>query len=69
MQVDEQTSVNSISNGHSDNECSDSSGKRSKASTKRCRKKPRSRPSAAEMLDFLKSYSQKGAQVEELRKA
>ena len=39
--------------------CSDSSGKRSKANTsrKRCRKIARSRSSAAEMLEFLHSYS------------
>ena len=75
VQVDEPTSVNRNSNEQSDNEsssesltgetCSDSSGKRSKASTKRFRKKPRSRSSAAEMLDFLKCYSEKREKVEE----
>ena len=75
VQIDEQTSVNCNSNGQSDNEsssesltgetCSDSSGKRSKASTKTCRKKPRSRSSVAEMLKFLKSYSEKREKVDE----
>ena len=32
---------------------------------KRCRKRPRSRSSAAEMLDFLKAYSEKREKVEE----
>ena len=78
VQVDEPTSVNRVNcngNEQSDNEssseslmgetCSDSSGKRSKASTKRFCKKPRSQSSAAEMLDFLKCYSEKREKVEE----
>lgn len=32
---------------------------------KRCRKRPKSRSSAAEMLDFLQSYSEKREKVEE----
>ena len=47
-------------------ESSDSSGKRSKAATKkRCRKKPKSRSSATEMLDFLQMYSEKRDKAEE----
>lgn len=46
--------------------CSDSSENRNKASKKgRCRKKPKSRSSAAEMLQFLKSYSERREKMEE----
>lgn len=46
---------------------SGSAGKRSNATKKklRCRKKPKSRSSAAQMLEFLKSYSDKQEKVEE----
>ena len=64
MQVDDQNSVSCNSGHQSDDEspsesltgetCSDSSGKRGKAGTKRFRTKARSRSSAAEILDFLK---------------
>ena len=75
MQSSDHNSVSCNSGHKSDDEsssesltretCSDSSGKRSKAGTKRFRKKARSRSSAAEMLDFLKSYGEKREKVEE----
>ena len=71
VQVHDHNSVSCNSGHQSDDEsslesltretCSDSSGKRGKAGTKRAR----SRSSAAEMLDFLKSYSEKRERVEE----
>ena len=44
---------------------SDSAGKRKASAKKRCRKKPRSRSSAAKMLEFLKTYSEKREKAEE----
>ena len=44
---------------------SDSARKRKVSAKKRCRKKPRSRSSAAEMLEFLKTYSEKWEKAEE----
>ena len=44
---------------------SDSARKRKASAKKRCRKKRRSRSSAAEMLEFLKTYSEKWEKAEE----
>ena len=76
MQSKDQNSVNgggrklsddgSSSESLTEETCSDSSENKNKASKKgRCRKKPKSRSSAAEMLQFLKSYGERREKMEE----
>lgn len=76
MQSKDQNSVNGGSRKLSDDgssseslveeTCSDLSENKNKATKKgRCRKKPKSRSSAAEMLQFLKSYGERREKMEE----
>lgn len=51
--------------GEDDDDESDEGKETPQIKTKRCRKRPRSHSSATEMLDFLKSYSEKREKVEE----
>ena len=59
---DDESSSESVVEGP---QSSDSAGKRKASAKKRCRKKPMSRSSAAEMLEFLKTYSEKREKAEE----
>ena len=59
---DDESSSESVVEGP---QFSDSAGKRTASAKKRCQKKPRSRSSAAEMLEFLKTYSEKREKAEE----
>ena len=68
MESSAQFSLDITQQGCADNENEDDSNDENVApqeKTKRCRKRARSRSSAAEMLDFLKLYSEKREQVEE----
>ena len=59
---DDESSSESVVEGP---QFSDSAGKKTASAKKRCQKKPRSRSSAAEMLEFLKTYSEKREKAEE----
>ena len=59
---DDESSSESVVEGL---QSSDSAGKRKASAKKRCQKKPRSRSSTAEMVEFLKTYGEKREKAEE----